>query len=166
MSRKIKDFISDWESESIATVKIFLEVTSQAKSVKEFNNTRSLEKLAWHITHTLTEMPFKAGLMQEDYLDHKPIPDSFDEIISSYKKYSGELVKLVLEEWEDKDLTGKIDIYGEQWERRTILGILVKHQIHHRAQMTVLMRLHNLPVPGIYGPSKEEWESFDMDPQE
>jgi len=166
MYRKIKDFISDWESEALATIKIFSAITEDVKSVRQNDNLRSLEKLAWHITHTLTEMPFRAGLMQEDYLDNTPIPDTFEEIITTYKKYSGELIKLVLEEWEDKDLTIKIDIYGEQWERRTILGILVKHQIHHRAQMTVLMRFYKLPVSGIYGPSKEEWESFGMEPHE
>jgi uncharacterized damage-inducible protein DinB len=166
MYRKIKDFVTEWESEALATIKIFSEITQEAKSVRSNDNIRSLGRLAWHITHTLTEMPFKAGLMKEDYLDHKPIPETIDQIIATYKKYSGELIKRILEDWEDKDLTGEIDIYGQQWERRKILGIVVKHQFHHRGQMTMLMRMQNLVVPGIYGPSKEEWASFGMEPHE
>ena len=166
MYRKIKDFVSDWESEALATIKVFSEITQKTKSVSSNVNTRTLDRLAWHITHTLTEMPFRAGLMKEDYLDHKPIPESFDEIIATYKKYSGELINLVLDEWDDDGLIEKVDIYDQQWERRNILAILVKHQIHHRAQMTTLMRFQNLPVPGVYGPSKEEWESFGMEPHE
>lgn len=30
------------------------------------------------------------------------------------------------------------------------------HMIHHRAILTVYMRLNNIPVPGIYGPSADE----------
>jgi uncharacterized damage-inducible protein DinB len=31
--------------------------------------------------------------------------------------------------------------------------------------MTVLMRQAGLKVPGIYGPSREEWSQFGMPPQ-
>ena len=31
--------------------------------------------------------------------------------------------------------------------------------------MTVLMRQTGLPVPGVYGPSLEEWEAYGMPPQ-
>ena len=48
-------------------------------------------------------------------------------------------------------------MYGEKWRERKTLGVLVTHQIHHRAQLTVVMRLAGLKVPGVYGPAKEEW---------
>jgi uncharacterized damage-inducible protein DinB len=32
----------------------------------------------------------------------------------------------------------------------------VSHMIHHRAQMTVYLRLLDVPVPGLYGPSADE----------
>jgi len=38
------------------------------------------------------------------------------------------------------------------------------HQTHHRAQMTVLMRQAGLKVPGVYGPSREEWSQMGMPP--
>lgn len=34
--------------------------------------------------------------------------------------------------------------------------ILLNHMIHHRGQLTVYLRLLNLPVPGIYGPSADD----------
>jgi len=40
------------------------------------------------------------------------------------------------------------------------------HQAHHRGQMTVLMRQAGMKVPGVYGPSKEEWSAFGMEPME
>jgi uncharacterized damage-inducible protein DinB len=30
------------------------------------------------------------------------------------------------------------------------------HLIHHRAQLGVYLRLNDLPVPGVYGPSADE----------
>jgi uncharacterized damage-inducible protein DinB len=32
----------------------------------------------------------------------------------------------------------------------------VSHPVHHRAQLTVYLRLLNVAVPGLYGPSADE----------
>lgn len=166
MYRKVEDFIEDWKSEESLTIKIFSQITDEVKSDKANENTRSLERLAWHITQTLTEMPFRAGIIDADFLEKKPIPDSIDEIISTYQKHSSELIELIQQKWSDSDLTKKIDVYGQQWERRKILSVMVKHQTHHRGQMTTLMRLNAIEVPGTYGPAKEEWSKFGMKPHE
>jgi uncharacterized damage-inducible protein DinB len=35
-------------------------------------------------------------------------------------------------------------------------GFVMNHLIHHRAQLTVYLRLNNIPVPALYGPSADE----------
>ena len=35
-------------------------------------------------------------------------------------------------------------------------GILLNHHIHHRGQLTVYLRLRDIPLPAIYGPSADE----------
>ena len=35
-------------------------------------------------------------------------------------------------------------------------GFVLNHVIHHRGQMTVYLRLNDIPVPSIYGPSADE----------
>ena len=55
-------------------------------------------------------------------------------------------------------------MYGEKWPRGLSLQVLVVHQAHHRGQMTVLMRQAGLEVPGVYGPSREEWTAYGMQP--
>lgn len=37
-----------------------------------------------------------------------------------------------------------------------IRSFVMNHLIHHRAQLGVYLRLNNLPVPSIYGPSADE----------
>ena len=40
--------------------------------------------------------------------------------------------------------------------KRNSLAPLINHQVHHRGQLTVYMRLNDIPVPSIYGPSADD----------
>ena len=35
-------------------------------------------------------------------------------------------------------------------------GMVMNHMIHHRAQLGVYLRLNDIPVPALYGPSADE----------
>jgi hypothetical protein len=35
-------------------------------------------------------------------------------------------------------------------------GFVMNHLIHHRAQLAVYLRLNDVPVPALYGPSADE----------
>lgn len=35
-------------------------------------------------------------------------------------------------------------------------GMIMNHLIHHRAQLTVYLRMNDIPVPALYGPSADE----------
>jgi uncharacterized damage-inducible protein DinB len=37
-----------------------------------------------------------------------------------------------------------------------IRSFVMNHVIHHRAQLGVYLRLNDIPVPAIYGPSADE----------
>ena len=51
-------------------------------------------------------------------------------------------------------------VAGNRIFSRSRLAVLrnsvLNHSIHHRAQLGVYLRLNNLPVPAIYGPSADE----------
>jgi uncharacterized damage-inducible protein DinB len=162
MYRQVADFVRDWAYESEMTVKVFEGIPDEKKSNKLNENVRTLERLAWHITQTLSEMPTRAGLLEQDSLEHVPVPATFREITDIYSQQSKLIAQRVSEKWKDKDLEDKVEMYGEQWEKGTVLSILIRHQAHHRAQMTTIMRMSGLTVPGIYGPSKEEWSKYGM----
>jgi uncharacterized damage-inducible protein DinB len=34
--------------------------------------------------------------------------------------------------------------------------VFMDHHIHHRAQLGVYLRLLNIPIPGMYGPSADD----------
>jgi uncharacterized damage-inducible protein DinB len=55
-------------------------------------------------------------------------------------------------------------MYGEDWLNGLTLRILISHEIHHRGQMTVVMRQAGLRVPDIYGPTRDQWQEWGMEP--
>jgi uncharacterized damage-inducible protein DinB len=162
MYRSIEDFIKDWDAESTGSVKVFSTLTENTKKVLVHPEVRSLERLSWHLIQTITEMGNRAGLFNEDELEHSNMPSTVQELAKIYEKYSEALIKAVRSKWTDSSLTDQVEMYGELWEKGKILRVLISHQSHHRGQMTVIMRILGLPVPGLYGPSKEEWAEFGM----
>lgn len=77
----------------------------------------------------------------------------FDENMAKVKKS----LSAVSDEQLQKTFTLKS---GEQilMTMKTCEGISssIRHWVHHRGQLTVYMRLNNIPVPSIYGPTADE----------
>jgi uncharacterized damage-inducible protein DinB len=40
--------------------------------------------------------------------------------------------------------------------RTKLIRSFINHLVHHRAQLSVYLRLNGVPVPGMYGPSADE----------
>jgi uncharacterized damage-inducible protein DinB len=40
--------------------------------------------------------------------------------------------------------------------KKDSIAPVINHQVHHRGQLTVYMRLNDIPVPSIYGPSADD----------
>lgn len=162
MYRSINDFLTDWQTEALNTNKIFSGITEETKAVKIHSNIRSLERLAWHITETITEMGTKAGLFNVDVLEHELTPPTFAQIAAAHQKYNTLLAQAISTRWTDASLNEEVNMYGENWSKGTILSVLITHEAHHRSQMTVIMRMVGLPVPGLCGPSQDEWAAMGM----
>ena len=166
MYYKISDFISDWKYESESTIKVFSSLTDETLSKKVHEKVRTAGRLAWHIVISIGEMAHRTGLTFETVDEHTPIPATVSEIIKYYKQTSENLIAEIKSKWNDETLMLEDNMYGEKWKRGTTLGVLNVHQIHHRAQLTTVMRLAGLKVPGVYGPSNEEWAAMGMQPEE
>ena len=165
MFRTINDFLDGWKYESEATLKVFENLTDISLNQKVTSTGRSLGFIAWHITNTIPEMLSKTGL-PFSYEENTPVPTSVETIKNIYQKSSKAVTDLISKNWKDEMLNDDINMYGQVWKRTSVLSSLIAHQAHHRGQMTVLMRQAGLKVPGVYGPSKEEWAQYGMPAQE
>ena len=165
MYYKISDFVSDFDLEIAVTLKVMNSLSDKSLDQKVTEKGRSLGKIAWHITGAFGEIGSTA-LLQVYRSDEKPMPNSAKTIADEYSKSAASLKAAVLKEWNDDSLKEEINMYGQTWTKSQTLTTLLVHQMHHRGQMTVLMRQAGLKVPGVYGPAYEEWESMGMTPQE
>jgi uncharacterized damage-inducible protein DinB len=166
MFRAIDDFEKAWASERESSLKVMRALTDASLGQPVSAGGRTLGKIAWHIVQTLAEMGGHAGLKVEGANEHTPQPSSAGAIADAYRANADAVAGAVKASWKDADLPIEIEMYGDKWARGKMLWALIAHEAHHRGQMTVLMRQAGLAVPGVYGPSKEEWTAYGMPVQE
>ena len=166
MISSIKDFEIQWTQEFDKTQKILKHISGSSLSQAVVPGGRTLGRLAWHLVTTISEMMTRTGLTIAGPGVETPVPASASEIYEAYNSAGMSVLNEVKSKWTDSSLEITDEMYGQVWKRGTTLIALIFHQIHHRGQMTVLMRQAGLRVPGIYGPAREEWALWGMEPME
>jgi uncharacterized damage-inducible protein DinB len=162
MYTSIKDFLTERKEENGFTLKMLGVLTDESLKQKVWAEGRSLGFLAWHIVLSFGEMMNNLGLTPDCPPENTPAPTKASEILKAYEKASASTISEVSSKLTDESLNEEISAYGQTWKKGMILYMLSSHEIHHRGQMTVLMRQAGLKVPGIFGPSKEEWAAYGM----
>ncbi len=163
MFHKIEDLIEHWKSHSGMTQRVLDAITDESMSQAVCEGHRTIGRIAWHVVTTIPEMMSHTGLPLDKMLNpEKPVPAKAMEIAGAYKGISAALITNIANEWNDESLFIEDELYGEKWQRRYTITALIQHEIHHRGQITVLMRQAGIKVPSLYGPAKEDWEQYGM----
>ena len=162
MYTSIKQFIKDFTQEKQTTLNVFKAISNDKLMLKPNDDIRSLQRLVCHILITHGEMLGKAGLTINCPNEHAEPVNDINEICRLYEISANSVLQIVNEKWNDEDLSSELNMYGENWSKGTILSVLIKHEVHHRGQLSVVMRLNDIKVPSIYGPAKEDWAKYNM----
>jgi len=162
MITTIEEFEHIFKQEVGGTQKLMDALTDASLSQSVAEDHRTIARVAWHIITTYPEMMSRTGLKFTSATEKTAVPKAADDFKKNYAATTTQLLEQVKANWDDAALQVEDDLYGEKWMRGATLEILIKHEVHHRGQMTVLMRQAGLKVPGIYGPSKEEWVNYKM----
>ena len=162
MYTSVKSFVSDWKQESEATLKMLDKLTDESLKQKVWADGRTLGFLAWHITLSVGEIMTKIGLNPDCPPEDSKMPPKAADIKNTYEKAAVSLFGEIDSKLKDEMLDDDVNAYGQKWKKGVMLTMLITHQIHHRGQMTVLMRQAGLKIPGIYGPAMEEWAAMGM----
>lgn len=132
---------------------------------KPHEKSMTLGRLAEHIaempmwcTVTITQEGVDAATRRPD--DYRP-PSTRDEVLGMFDTNvaSGRAV-----------LMGRTDAeLAAPWTLRmggkelftmpkavVLRNFVMNHLVHHRGQLSVYLRLHNVPIPSMYGPSADE----------
>lgn len=164
MYRRIGDFIGDLEGQSAETLKLLRAIPDSAAATA-LPGARPLGRIAWHLACAIGEIARNASIGAiEPHDDQGQVPPMAD-IVAAYERAARDFAELVGRVWTDPMLDEEVQVYGRGWRRGDLLSMLLIHEAHHRGQMTVLMRQSGLAVPGVVGPSREEWGAYGMPAQ-
>lgn len=163
MFQTLDHFIRSWEFEADATQRILNHLTDESLKQEITSENWTLGRIAWHTVTAIRIITSNTNLTFEAPNQDYPVPTSAKFIADRYHQASSTFLEAIKSQWTDNTMNEVIDFIGQQIPIGSLLLFLLQHQSHHRGQMTVLMRQAGLVVPGIYGPSKEEWAKFGME---
>lgn len=158
------EFIVELEHEALNTQKILSRIPDDKLGWQPHARSMTLGKLACHvaelprwINHILSETEFDFAKDTFDRLN----ASATDEIIARFEDIMEEAVK-ALKNTNDEAFKntwalkrGEIKIL-ELPRKTAVRSFVMNHLIHHRGQLSVYLRLLDVPVPGMYGPSADE----------
>jgi uncharacterized damage-inducible protein DinB len=155
---RVAPFLEDWKEESASTEAFLRALTDASLGQAIAPGHRTLGRIARHLVDTIHEMLPRTGLRLPP--DPAPPTDRASALADAYASSARALGEAVRSQWTDADLAVEDDMYGNRWKRGFTLTCLVHHQIHHRGQMSVLLRQAGLRVPGTFGPAREDWAAM------
>lgn len=156
-------FLNELEHESIGTKKMLALVPADKADWKPHVKSMKLKDLATHVADLPTWITLALTTEELDFLKSPYNPTKCNggkELVSYYEK-NAEEAKLQLQKNKDS-------ILSETWTLKSGDMILMQQSkletirhaycqiVHHRAQLGVYLRLLNIPIPGVYGPSADE----------
>jgi uncharacterized damage-inducible protein DinB len=159
--------LPEFDQEMANTRKVLERVPAAKFSWKPHPKSSEFGALAAHIAN----MPDWAGLtLQTDSFDYAPpgappyeTPkfSSTDQLLAAFDKSVGE-ARSALAAADDGKMLGPWTLMAGGKTLMTmprvavIRSFVMNHTIHHRAQLGVYLRLNDIPVPGMYGPTADE----------
>ena len=162
----IKDaFIGELKHESSLTKKMLERVPLDKKEWLPHEKSMSLGRLATHvaeITHWVSDIIHIDDFDFMKNFNFTPrIASSTEELLDIFQTNLDKAVADLLT-MTDEDFGKSWTVRrGEQVMFNTPKKIAIRswalnHMIHHRGQLSVYLRLLDVPVPGMYGPSADE----------
>jgi uncharacterized damage-inducible protein DinB len=84
----------------------------------------------------------------------KQIVDSFDKLVSEIRAAIADTSEA---QWAEKwKMCAGENVFFSGTRYMAVRAVMLNHLIHHRAQLGVYLRLTDVPLPSIYGPSADE----------
>jgi uncharacterized damage-inducible protein DinB len=161
--------LPEFEQEMANTRKILERVPDGHFDYKPHPKSMPLGRLASHVA----EMPsWAAHTIEQELLELEPgqqpfMASSTKELLEHFDKNVADARKKIAGvSDEELQKTWTMKFGGKEvlsMPRYSVLRtVVINHLIHHRAQLGVYLRLNEIEIPGMYGPSADEqkfWET-------
>jgi uncharacterized damage-inducible protein DinB len=156
MYQTIAEFLEDWGKESAISFKVLSALTDSSLAQKSDPDGNPLGRIAWHMAVMIGMTASAVGLEVAAPPRGTEPPGSAASIAESYRTAAQSLAEQASGKLKDAQLVSEVTYFGRTLPMTMVLTSLIRHQIHHRGQSTILMRQAGLVVPGVYGPAREE----------
>jgi uncharacterized damage-inducible protein DinB len=159
----VSSILAEIEQESRTTRKVLERVPTDKLTWKPHEKSSALGRLAWHIA----SIPARALAMVRDgdfdMATARPLepPDSTALIVAGFERHTAE-VRAYFESIDEAVLHEPFtlrrgpQVIVSMKKIGAVRAILLNHTYHHRGQLSVYLRLLDVPVPPIYGPTADE----------
>ena len=163
MGRIVDSFLAEMDQEAQTTRRVLERVPGDKLAWQPHAKSMSLGQLAMHVATIpggIARALAKDTIDVGDF-DHGPVATSAAQLISTLEE-SLRTAKQAIGSFDDSKAMAiwKMTAGGKELmalPRAVVLrSILLNHWYHHRGQLSVYLRLLNVPVPPIYGPTADE----------
>ena len=162
----IAAILQELDQESATTRRVLERVPADKLDWKPHAKSMSLGVLALHVAMSpgyicnwamqdVTVFPAEGG-------DGAPSPKTTDEILAAHDAGIAHAKKSLSSLGDDglrqtwTATKGGATVFGPMPKAALVRAIVMNHTYHHRGQLSVYLRLLDVPVPSIYGPSADE----------
>lgn len=163
----LEAYAGEFNEEVQKTRKLLERVPEKNWDYKPHPKSMTLRQLASHVS----DIPsWIVPTIEQDVLsmgdDFKPfVPNTTKELLEHFDKGVADAnaaLKKAKEEalgatWSFQ-FGGNTVFSAPRWQ--VLRGMVVNHLVHHRAQLGVYLRLNEVEIPGMYGPSADEMSPF------
>lgn len=155
---------AELQYEAQSTRKMLERVPESSFEWQPHEKSMSLGRLATHVaeipqwtrpTVTMDELDFAKT-------DYKPVTlTSASELVAAFDKAIDDSLGL-LQNISDEDLMRNWQLRNgekllmEMPKIAVVRSMVIKHLVHHRGQLSVYLRMKDVPLPSVYGPTADE----------
>lgn len=156
--------IGEIDHEVATTRKVLERIPAEKFDYKPHDKSMSMSRLATHIAEMFGWITETCKTSEMDFakIDYKPFePKSTAELLEFFDKSIAEATA-ALENTSDEQmktnwtLRNGDQVYFTLPKINCLRTMCLNHIWHHRGQLSVYLRLNDIPVPALYGPSADE----------
>lgn len=154
-------FLKELEAEAGATRKCLERIPAESFGWKPHEKSMAMGYLALLVAEIPKWITYVVEKSEIDFATFKHFqPKTTTELVNYFDENMGG-VRKALQNVPDEGLAGTFFLKNQgqvlfSSPKNDSIGSSINHLVHHRGQLTVYMRLNNIPVPSTYGPSADE----------
>lgn len=158
-----QELLAEFDRETTVTRRLIERIPPDKLDWKPHPKSTSMMGIGRHLAHMISYGNLALAHASSDIADRAPMPPTPEvaDILAAFDRNVAS-VRALLAGQSDADLatTWALTYQGRQVlsssRANAIQSMVVNHQFHHRGQLSVYLRLNDVPVPSIYGPSADE----------